>query len=282
MRAMKDRSPSESGADASPQRDGAHDSRRIREDLRLLERYHSGGDETAREELVRRFLPLARQLARRYERPDEPLEDLMQVASLGLLKAIDRFDPSRGVAFSSFAVPTILGELKRYFRDVGWAAHVPRAMQERVLELNRAVNDLSRSLGRSPTPAELGEYMEATAEEVVEAMEAATAYDSVSLEAPRSAEEPEAEGVLSSFGEEDAGFELAEYSATLAPQLRALAERDRVVLYLRFVEDLTQTEIAERIGVSQMHVSRLIRRALERLRGGVVGESRGSGRDENG
>ncbi len=244
---------------------------RIREDLRLLERYQRTGDEEARDELIRRFLPLARQLARRYERPDEPLDDLVQVASVGLVKAVKRFDPTRGIAFSSFAVPTILGELKRYFRDSGWAVHVPRAMQERALEVNRAVTELSRSLGRSPTPAEIAGLTGLTHEEVLEAMEAATAYDSVPLEAPRPDDDGDGDGAVDRLGSEDHGYALAEYSATLAPQLRALPERDRLVLYLRFVEDLTQSEIAERIGVSQMHVSRLIRRALERLRNDLGG-----------
>ncbi|HEY1594649.1 MAG TPA: SigB/SigF/SigG family RNA polymerase sigma factor [Thermoleophilaceae bacterium] len=246
------------------------ESGRIAEDRRLLERYHRDGDHRARNALIERFLPLARQLARRYERQDEPLDDLLQVASMGLVKAIDRFDPTRGVAFSSFAVPTILGELKRYFRDVGWAVHVPRGMQERALEVNRAVTALSRTLGRSPTPAELADFMELTPEEVLEAMEAATAYDSVSLETPRPAGvEEEAVEFLERLGDEDPGYELAEYAATVAPELRALPERDRLVLHLRFVEDLTQSEIAERIGVSQMHVSRLIRRALEKVRTGI-------------
>jgi RNA polymerase sigma-B factor len=244
---------------------------RIREDLRLLERYHAAGDAAARDALIERFLPLARQLARRYERPDEPIDDLVQVASMGLVKAVERFDPSRGTAFSSFAVPTILGELKRYFRDVGWAVHVPRSMQERALEMNRAITELSRTLGRSPTPAELAEATDLTHEEVLEAIEAATAYDSVPLDAPRASEEGDEEGVVARLGAEDPGYELAEYSATLAPELRALPERDRLVLHLRFVEDLTQSEIAERIGVSQMHVSRLIRAALSKLRSGIDG-----------
>jgi RNA polymerase sigma-B factor len=249
------------------------DQERIREDLRLLERYQEDHDQAARNALIERFLPLARQLARRYERQDEPLDDLLQVASMGLVKAIDRFDPTRGTAFSSFAVPTIIGELKRYFRDVGWAVHVPRGMQERALEVNRAVSQLSRTLGRSPNPAEIAGFTDLTHEEVLEAMEAATAYDSVSLEAPRATGEGDGEadevGVLDRLGGEDPGYELAEYTATLAPQLRALSERDRLVLHLRFVEDLTQSEIAEQIGVSQMHVSRLIRRALEQVRMGI-------------
>lgn len=256
---IRDRSPDGASTDGAA---------RIRQDLQLLQEYQDTGDPAARDAVIERFLPLARQLARRYERPDEPIDDLVQVASMGLVKAVERFDPSRGIAFSSFAVPTILGELKRYFRDAGWAVHVPRSMQERVLEVNRGVTELSRKLGRSPTPAELARATEFTHEEVLEALEAATAYDSVPLDAPRSDDDNEAGGVAQ-LGAEDPGYELAEYSATLAPELRALPQRDRLVLYLRFVEDLTQSEIAERIGVSQMHVSRLIRAALLKLRAGV-------------
>jgi RNA polymerase sigma-B factor len=252
--------------DRSADREGNGAQARIREELRLLERYHLDGDTAAREEVIERFLPLARRLARRYERPDEPIDDLVQVASMGLVKAVDRFDPNRGVAFSSFAVPTILGELKRYFRDVGWAVHVPRSIQERALEVNRAATELSRALGRSPTTSELAAATELSREEVLEAVEAATAYDSVSLETPGATGEGDGEMVGEQLGVEERGYELAEYSATLAPELRALPDRDRRVLYLRFVEDLTQSEIAERIGVSQMHVSRLIRGALAKLR----------------
>lgn len=252
--------------DRSADRGGNGAEARIRADLRLLERYHLHGDAGARAEVIERFLPLARKLARRYERPDEPIDDLVQVASMGLVKAVDRFDPSRGVAFSSFAVPTIIGELKRYFRDVGWAVHVPRGIQERALEVNRSATELSRELGRSPSTSELAAATEFTREEVLEAVEAATAYDSVPLETPGVAGEGDVEVVSEQLGVEEPGYELAEYSATLAPELRALPVRDRQVLYLRFVEDLTQSEIAERIGVSQMHVSRLIRGALAKLR----------------
>jgi RNA polymerase sigma-B factor len=233
-------------------------------DRELLLRYRNAGDLRARDQLIERFLPLARQLARRYQRPNEALDDLVQVASIGLVKAVDRFDPERGTAFSSYAVPTILGELKRYFRDSGWAVHVPRGMQERVMGLNQAIGRLSRELGRSPSARELAEALSVPREEVLETMEAAVAYDAASLEAPRG--DDDADSWADSLGAEDERYELIEYSATIAPTLRALPERDRTVLHLRFVEDLTQSEIAERIGVSQMHVSRLIRRALTRLR----------------
>jgi RNA polymerase sigma-B factor len=240
---------------------------RTREDRRLLKRYHELGDISARDELIRRFLPLARQLARRYQRGNEPLDDLIQVASIGLVKAVDRFDPDRGSAFSSYAVPTILGELKRYFRDAGWAVHVPRGMQERVMSVNQAMARLARDLGRSPTAAEVADALGEDPEQVLEAMEAAIAYDAVSLDAPSRATDTEgADTYADSVGVVDERYELVEYAAAIAPTVRALPERDRLVLRLRFDEDLTQLEIAERIGVSQMHVSRLIRRALNRLR----------------
>ena len=239
---------------------------RAREDHRLLIRYHRDGDVNARDELVERFLPLARQLARRYQRANEPLDDLLQVAAIGLVKAVDRFDPERGTAFSSYAVPTILGELKRYFRDSGWAVHVPRGMQERVMAVNQAVARLARLQGRSPTPADIGAALGLAPEEVLEAMEAAVAYDAVSLDSSRSGADEDGDTYADTLGGDDERFELVEYGAAIAPTLKALPARDRLVLHLRFVEDLTQSEIAERIGVSQMHVSRLIRRALTRLR----------------
>jgi RNA polymerase sigma-B factor len=246
--------------------DAADGAARAEEDRRLLVRYHQLGDRTARDALVERLLPLARRMARRYRRTDEPLDDLVQVATLGLIKAIDRFDPARETAFSSYAVPTMLGELKRYFRDNGWAVHVPRGMQERVMRVDSAIKDLARRKGRSPSAAEVAGALELTSEQVLEAMEAASAYDAVSLESYRFGDEGDGGTYAESIGVEDRGFELVEYGATIAPTLAALPPRDRIVLHLRFVEDLTQAEIADRVGVSQMHVSRLIRRALERLR----------------
>jgi RNA polymerase sigma-B factor len=239
---------------------------RAREDHRLMTRYHHHGDTAARDELVERFLPLARQLARRYQRGNEPLDDLIQVASIGLVKAVDRYDPARGTAFSSYAVPTILGELKRYFRDSGWAVHVPRGMQERVMNVNQAIAKLSRETGRSPTAAEVSKEIGEPPEAVLEAMEAAIAYDAVSLDTPRTSDEDEGDTYADTMGMIDERFELVEYTSAIGPTMRALPERDRLVLKLRFEDDLTQLEIAERIGVSQMHVSRLIRRALKRLR----------------
>jgi len=235
------------------------------EERRLFEAYLERGDLAARERLVQRFLPLARQLARRYGSAGEPLDDLIQVASVGLVKAIDRYELDRGTAFSSFAVPTILGEIKRHFRDAGWTVRVPRAIQERRIKVNRAIPALTGKLGRSPTPGEIAEHIGETSEDVLEALEAAVAYEPVSLDTAPGAEEDD-ETWAQSVGSEDPGYELVEYGATLAPAMRALPERERLILHLRFVEDMTQSEIADRIGISQMHVSRLIRKALEAMR----------------
>jgi RNA polymerase sigma-B factor len=239
---------------------------RAREDRRLLSRYHATGDPAARNQLVERFLPLARQLARRYQRGGEQLDDLIQVASLGLLKAIDRYDPERQTAFSSFAVPTILGELKRHFRDKGWSVRVPRDLQEMAVRVDRVADDMSRELGRAPTPGEIAERTGSSLEQVLEAREAAGAYRAVSLDRPRSDDEDAGDSYADAFGAEDPGFGLAEDSATVDRLMRVLSEREREVLRLRFAEDLTQSEIGQRVGVSQMHVSRLIRQSIARLR----------------
>jgi len=225
------------------------------------------GDPAARAALVERFMPLARSLARRYERSSEPLDDLVQVASLGLVKAIDRFDDARGNAFVSFAVPTILGELRRYFRDCCWDVHVPRGAQERALKLEEAQYRLTGDLGRSPAAIELAQYLELDVEQVLDAMRAAHAYGVVSLDSPRiSASGEEGGTVGDALGETDERYELVEDGATIAGALKHLRARERRVLELRFGGDLTQSEIAAQIGVSQMHVSRLLRHALEQLR----------------
>ena len=235
---------------------------RAAEDRRLLIRYHREGDEAAREALVQRLLPLARRMARRYRRSDEPLDDLVQVATLGLIKAIDRFDPAKGTRFSSFAVPTILGELKRHFRDRGWALHVPRTIQDRTLRITRETERLSTTLGRAPTAAELGEALGLTVEEVIEAEAAASAYRTDSLDAPG---DEDGAPLVDLLGADDEQFALVDERTTLAVSWRGLPRAQRQVLRLRFVEDLTQREIGERIGYSQMHVSRLLRRALTRM-----------------
>jgi RNA polymerase sigma-B factor len=237
---------------------------RARADRRLLERARDG-DQAAREALVERFLPLARQLARRYQRGGELLDDLNQVASLGLLKAIDRFDPDRQTAFSSFAVPTILGELKRHFRDKGWSVRVPRDLQELAVRLEPVSEQLARELGRAATPAEIAERTGSTLEQVLEAREAAGAYRAVSLDRPREEDDESGDGGLV-VGVEDPGFGVAEDAATVQRLMRVLSDREREVLRLRFEQDLTQAEIGHRIGVSQMHVSRIIRQAIARLR----------------
>jgi RNA polymerase sigma-B factor len=229
------------------------------------------GDGHAREQLVERYLPLARRLARRYQRSEEPLEDLVQVASLGLLKAVDRFDTTRDTAFSSFAVPTILGELRRHFRDRTWSVRVPRELQELALRVDKAVAELSSQQGRAPTVGEIAAAVEVSEEQVLDALQAGGAYRASSLDAPRSgaSEEAQGESVADTIGAEEGGYERAEERAALQPLFARIAERERLVLTLRFGEDLTQAEIGERIGVSQMQVSRLIRQALARLREGL-------------
>ena len=253
---------------AEPTSDGPPERKQAaRDDRRLLLRYHEHNDDRARVELVERFMPLVRHIARRYQRGAEPLEDLVQVASVGLVKAIDRFEPERTTAFSSYAVPTMVGELKRYFRDFGWSVHVPRGMQERTVAVQSAVSRLSEELGRSPSPAEVGEALALPEEQVLEAFEAALAYDSLSLDAPRpGAEDSEASGYADTLGEEDRRYELVELGASIAPALKELPERERRILRMRFIDDMTQSEIAAQVGVSQMHVSRLIRRSLAHTR----------------
>jgi RNA polymerase sigma-B factor len=258
--------PNQQRPESAPKPSAEDRAARAQEDRRLLIRYHREGDPAAREQLVTRFLPLARQLARRYQRGGEQLDDLIQVASLGLLKAIDRFDPARETAFSSFAVPTILGELKRHFRDKGWSVRVPRDLQELAVKVDRVGDEMSRELGRAPTPAELAERTSTTLEQVLEAREASAAYRAVSLDRPRSEEDEEGDSFADAFGVVDPGFGLAEDAATVERLMRVLSDREREVLRLRFEEDLTQSEIGQRVGVSQMHVSRLIRQSIARLR----------------
>ena len=231
----------------------------------LLVRYHQLGDIAAREELVERFLPLARDLALRYTYTDEPFDDLLQVASLGLIKAIDRFEPGRGTKFTSYAAPTILGELKRYFRDKGWSLHVPRDLQERTLAVSRATEILSKELRRSPKVREVADHLGCSVEQVLEAQEASASYEAASLDAPASREDGESASLVDLLGEDDSAYELVEDRNAIASTWLALPEVERQVIELRFMHDLTQREIGERIGYSQMHVSRLLRRALNRL-----------------
>ncbi|HEY1523663.1 MAG TPA: SigB/SigF/SigG family RNA polymerase sigma factor [Solirubrobacteraceae bacterium] len=236
------------------------------EDRELFTRWRKFEDQTAREELVERFLPLARNLARRYAGAREPFDDLLQVASLGLVKAIDRFDIDRGAAFSSFAVPTILGELKRYFRDLGWSVHVPRGAQEQALKVQEAQERLTTKTGRPPSVNELAEYLELSIEDVLDAVETAAAHHSASLDAPRDDGDDESGTLVDVLGKVDGRYELVDETVTISAAARQLSARERKVLALRFVHDLTQTQIAEQIGVSQMQVSRILRRALNQLR----------------
>jgi RNA polymerase sigma-B factor len=231
----------------------------------LAERYHSSGDLDARGELVQRFMPLVRDLAYRYSYARERIEDLIQVGSIGLLKAIDRYEPGRSARFASYAAPTILGELRRHFRDKGWAVHVPRRLQERLLRVNREVEELSRRLGRSPTPAEVAGALGWAVEDVLEALEVARGHDAISLDAPISTAEDGGASLGDAVGSLERGYDAVEVRAEIAARWRDLSELEMEVLRLRLVADMSQREIGERVGCSQMHVSRLLRRALERL-----------------
>jgi len=231
----------------------------------LFERWRQSGDRGARDELIERFLPLARKLARRYVRSSEPSEDLVQVASLGLVKAVERFDPRRGFAFTSFAVPTIVGELKRYFRDTAWALHVDRAAQERARKIAEAQSEISARTGRPPRVDELAQYLELSDEEVLEGLQTAEVYGAISLDAPVVGDQ-DASTRGEAIGAVDERLERIDARATIFAAARHLPAREREILYLRFGEDLTQSQIAERVGISQMQVSRLLRRSLQRLR----------------
>jgi RNA polymerase sigma-B factor len=227
----------------------------------LFERLPS--EPAVRDQIAQRYAQLAEYLARSFSGRGEPLEDLVQVASIGLLNAIDRFDVDRGVRFSTYAAATIVGELKRHFRDKGWAIRVPRRLQEVALRLNQALPRLTQELGRSPTIGELARHLTVTEEEVVEAMEAAQVYSTESLDAPIGEGENTTGDTL---GGADPSYEAVERWASIAPAIRDLSGRDRRVLYLRFFEGRTQSEIAGEVGVSQMHVSRILSQTIERLR----------------
>ncbi len=233
-------------------------------DRDLLRRYHEGGDREARELLVQRHLPLVRALARRYAGRGEPLEDIEQVGAIGLLKAIDRYELEREVALTTYATPNVVGEIKRHFRDRGWAIRIPRGLQELNSRMSKAIERLTSRLGRSPTIAEMARELETTPEQVLEALEAGSAYAPMSLSSA-----PSLEGELDpleAIGAEDQAFARSEERATLEPALRGLSERERQILKKRFEEGLTQTQIADQVGISQMHVSRLIRKSLGRMR----------------
>jgi RNA polymerase sigma-B factor len=234
---------------------------------RLFERWQKHGDSLAREALVRRYMPLTRRLARRYLSGREPFEDLLQVASVGLLKAIDRFDTARGNRFAAFAVPTILGELRRHFRSVSWAVHVPRGAQERALEVEKASSALRAKSGRVPTVRQIGEYLELDEHDVLDALQTTQAQDALSLDAPFSGDEDQGgDPRLESIGSLDEGYAFVEDSSAVEHALARLSPRERQIVELRFVAEMTQSEIADRVGLSQMQISRLLRRSLHEMR----------------
>jgi RNA polymerase sigma-B factor len=224
--------------------------------------------QSSRERLITLHLPLVEHLARRFRHRGEPYEDLVQVATIGLIKAIDRYDPTRGIEFSTFATPTIVGEIKRWFRDKGWAIRVPRRLQELRLAIAGATSELSQQLGRSPTVAELAHHLGTTEDEVFEGLESANAYSTVSLDAPEST----ADGptVAESLGAEDDSLLEVENREALKPLLSQLSERERKIIMLRFFAGMTQSQIAAEVGISQMHVSRLLARTLSKLRRGLL------------
>ena len=234
----------------------------LEDERELLRRYAETRSPELRDELVNRFMPLARSLAMRYRRRSESLDDLVQVASLGLVKAIDGYDPGRGRPFAAYAVPTVLGELRRHFRDHVWNVRLPRGLQELTMSVDEATNDLTEELGRVPSAAEIGERLEISTEDVLEALEASHARRTMSLDAPRMAEE-EALPAVETIGRADGGYERVE--ADLAAERAGLDDREWEVLRLRFVDDLTQREIGRRLGVSQMQISRISRAALWKL-----------------
>jgi RNA polymerase sigma-B factor len=234
-------------------------------DAELLRSYHEHGDIGARQELIERHLDFVRRLARRYSRAGDQLDDLTQVGCVGLIKAIDRFDGTFGANLTTYAAPNILGEIKRHFRDRGWSVRVPREIQELNVKLTRVVDELTSKLGRSPSVVELAAETGTSAEQVLEALESSSAYSALSLSEGPDPDEGGG-GPMETLGEEDEHFEQSEQRITLASGIQRLPARERAILHLRFFEGLTQSEIAERVGISQMHVSRLIRDSLDRMR----------------
>ena len=232
----------------------------------LLRRYHEEGDLQAREQLIEQYMSLVRSLARRYSYRGEQLDDLVQIGAIGLIKAIDRFDLDRGVELTTYATPNIIGEIKRHFRDRGWAVRVPRGLQELNVQLSKLIETLTVQLARSPTVPELAKAAGVEEEEVLEALESGRAYSSLSLSQGGGNEDGDEIDPLEMLGEIEHQYEVSEDRAVLAPGFKALDDRERAILHLRFFEGLTQSQIAAQIGISQMHVSRLIRRALEKIR----------------
>jgi RNA polymerase sigma-B factor len=241
-------------------------------DRTLLRRYHEEGDLAAREQLIEQYMSLVRSLARRYSYRGEQLDDLVQIGAIGLIKAIDRFDLDRGVELTTYATPNIIGEIKRHFRDKGWSVRVPRGLQELNVQLSKIIEELTVELGRSPTIPELAKSADAEEEEVLEALESGRAYSSVSLSAAVGQDEEGELDPLESLGADEPQYEVSEDRAVLAPGFRVLDQRERKIIHLRFFKGLTQSQIAQQVGISQMHVSRLIRRALEKIREEIASE----------
>jgi RNA polymerase sigma-B factor len=237
----------------------------------LLRRYHEHGDLAAREQLIEQYMSLVRSLARRYSYRGE-------IGAIGLIKAIDRFDLDRGVELTTYATPNIIGEIKRHFRDKGWSVRVPRGLQELNVQLSRLIEQLTVQLGRSPTIAELAKAANVEEEEVLEALESGRAYSSLSLSTGGGGDDDADLDPLESIGTEEHAYEVSEDRAVLAPGFRVLDDRERKILHLRFFKGLTQSQIAQQVGISQMHVSRLIRRSLEKIRDEIAAEEDDSGR----
>lgn len=231
----------------------------------LFRRFKEEGDMDAREKLVMSHLNLVRFIANKFKNRGEPIDDLIQVGYLGLLKAIDRFDPSRGLEFTTFATPTIMGEIKRHFRDKGWSVRVPRRLQELSAKVNQATDTLTSQLQRSPTIAEIADYLDATADEVLEAMESSSAYSSVSLEAPSGADDDDTPSVIDRYATEDSDLAFTDDRIIIEEALASFSPRERDVIEMRFLKGMTQIEIAEKLGISQVQVSRLLRRTLKKI-----------------
>jgi len=236
------------------------------DDKILLRRYHEDGDLQAREQLIEQYMSLVRSLARRYSYRGEQLEDLVQIGAIGLIKAIDRFDLERGVELTTYATPNIIGEIKRHFRDKGWSVRVPRGLQELNVQLSRLIEQLTVQYSRSPTIPELAKAAGVEEELVLEALESGRAYTSLSLSVGGGGGDDDDLDPLESLGTEERQYEVSEDRAVLAPGFKALDARERKILQLRFFDGLTQSQIAQQVGISQMHVSRLIRRSLEKIR----------------
>lgn len=240
----------------------AWDKQKTRE---LFRRYKEDGDMEAREQLVMSHLNLVRFLANKFKNRGEPLDDLVQVGYLGLLKAIDRFDPDRGLEFTTYATPTILGEIKRHFRDKGWSVRIPRRLQELSAKVNQATDTLTTQFQRSPTIQEIADYLDASVDEVLEAMESSSAYSSVPLEGTGSSENDDAPSVIDRYGSEDNELAFTDDRLVIEEALRGFSPREREVIELRFLKGMTQIEIAEQLGISQVQVSRLLRRTLKKI-----------------